>query len=303
MTFSDPQVVQFLKSAFIPAAIDQFEQRQQEDAEGEFYRKIAAQGPRTNFRKTTQGRYICTAGGKLLGYNNNRGSERLLEIMRQALAKFDSHSKQASRPLVISQYDDRFHLQPPQDTLVLRVHSKVLGGYEPTDDWRSAFAESVGRDNAWLLPADQEKLIELLATGGHVPDGLARRLARHHFIDNTRGEPDRWRDNDVRSVTMRIAKDGKLTGSVHLETSDASQGFQADLFGWVTGESLPSGKPVVTRFDLVAKGEFWGHGRYTPEPPRGKFPLAITFRIADGKDPADQIPPYAMKGWRRAYFE
>ena len=39
-----------LRTQFIAVAIDQAYQRRQQDAEGEFYRKIAGQGPRNNFQ-------------------------------------------------------------------------------------------------------------------------------------------------------------------------------------------------------------------------------------------------------------
>ena len=71
-TFADPEIVKMLKSRFIPVAIDQAYQRRQKDAEGEFYRKIAGQSPRSNFNSTTQGFYVATASGKLMLYNNNR---------------------------------------------------------------------------------------------------------------------------------------------------------------------------------------------------------------------------------------
>ena len=44
-----------LKTKFVPVAIDQAYQRRQKDTEGDFYRKIAGQGPRSNFNNTTQG--------------------------------------------------------------------------------------------------------------------------------------------------------------------------------------------------------------------------------------------------------
>jgi hypothetical protein len=54
LTFSDPKIVEMLKQDFVPVAIDQWYQRRQKDAEGDFYRKVAGQGPRSDFEKTTQ---------------------------------------------------------------------------------------------------------------------------------------------------------------------------------------------------------------------------------------------------------
>ncbi|MAW75928.1 MAG: hypothetical protein CMJ95_00865, partial [Planctomycetes bacterium] len=89
-TFADPEIVQLLKSRFIAVAIDQAYHRRQQDAEGEFYRKIAGQGPRRDFKKTTQGLYLASASGKLLGFNNNRGGDRIKALMKKALEQFQA---------------------------------------------------------------------------------------------------------------------------------------------------------------------------------------------------------------------
>ncbi|MEO1998337.1 MAG: histidine phosphatase family protein, partial [Planctomycetaceae bacterium] len=87
-TFADPEIVKLLKTRFIPVAIDQAYQRRQQDTEGEFYRKIAGQGPRSNFQATTQGFYVATATGGLLLYNNNRDPAKVRRLLGQKLAEF-----------------------------------------------------------------------------------------------------------------------------------------------------------------------------------------------------------------------
>jgi hypothetical protein len=44
----------------------------------------------------------------------------------------------------------------------------------------------------------------------------------------------------------------------------------------------------VTPLDLIAKG---------------KFPLEISFTLADGRDTADAIPPQGSRGWLRGYLK
>jgi hypothetical protein len=58
----------------------------------------------------------------------------------------------------------------------------------------------------------------------------------------------------------------------------------------------------VTRFELVAHGDFKGEGPYTRGAPEGKFPLAILFTLADGSDIADKIPPQGSRGWVQGYL-
>ncbi|SVC84220.1 uncharacterized protein METZ01_LOCUS337074, partial [marine metagenome] len=117
-TFKDPEIVRLLKSRFIPVAIDQAYQRRQKDAEGEFYRKIAGQGPRNNFKGTTQGLYLATASGKLLGFNNNRGGDRIRSMMKKALDGFEAP---AAAVIKRSKVDARYNPKPPEGGLVVRV--------------------------------------------------------------------------------------------------------------------------------------------------------------------------------------
>ena len=90
---------------------------------------------------------------------------------------------------------------------------------------------------------------------------------------------------------------GQVGGKVHLATKGNQRGYTAELLGKVT---VADGK--VTRFDVVTLGEFGGEGPYTRNAPKGKFPLAISFTLADGKQPADQIPPQGSRGWVRGYI-
>ena len=150
LTFANPEMLKFLKEDFIPVAIDQWYERRQKDTKGDFYRKIAGQGPRKDFNRTTQGRYVCDSNGKLYAYNNNRGPDRILEEMKKALASFKA-DKIDSKAIKEEKKDPRFNFTAPENGLVLRVHSKVLDGYTPNDDWRDVFQRSIGRDNAGSL--------------------------------------------------------------------------------------------------------------------------------------------------------
>jgi hypothetical protein len=298
LTFSDPEIVNMLKNDFVPVAIDQWYQRQQQDAEGEFYRKVAGQGSRNDFEKTTQGRYICSADGILLGYNNNRGPGRVRLMMKAVLADFNPKSLASVQPLEPDRPDAKFHLQPPVGGLILRVNSKILGGYQPANDWTAVFHDAIGRDNAWINADEKQELLGWIKNGGDMPERLAARIFRFHLIDNTRGEPPHWQHDEVKELRCRIDEQGMMKGFIHLETKDETRGYRAELLGIAKTD-----QQNITRFDLVAKGECWGEGRYTGGAPRGKFPLAVAFRIADGSDPADTVAPHGMKGWAEGYFK
>jgi hypothetical protein len=293
-TFADPEIVKLLKTRFVPVAIDQANQRRQQDTEGDFYREIAGQGPRDDFQGTTQGFYVATAGGTLLLYNNNRDPAKLRRLMRETLAEFEQgpEARRQAEAISAEQVDPRYNLEPPEGGLVVRVRAKVLGGYEPTTDrWRAIFQESVSRDNLWITAEEHEAMAR-----GEVPGPLQRRLARFHLVDNTRGEPPMWSEEEIRSLRIRL-EGGRLSGEVPLETDGGDRGYRADLLGFVEAE-----QGRVVRLDLVALGEAWGEGPYTRGAPEGKFPLAVSFSMADGTDIADRVPPQGARGWLAGYL-
>jgi len=289
-TFANPQIISLLQEKFVTVAIDQAYQRRQQDGEGDFYRLLANQGPHRDFeRGTTQGLYIGTADGKLLGYTNHRSPDRVAQFVRDALRKFrpeDVTPREATR------VDPRWNVKLPAGGLAVRVQAKVLGGYESTDDpIRTAFQEALSRDNLWIRPDEHQSLVR-----GEFPATLAKRIARYHLVDNTRGEPPMWSETEVRSAQIDLSQ-GNVSGHAKLETDDKSRGYDCQIRGVVEVS-----KQQVTRLDLVVKGEFWGHGTYTQNPPKGRFPLAISFTIADGSDVADVIPPQGSRGWVEGYL-
>ncbi len=289
-TFADPEIVELLRTKFIPVAIDQAYQRRQKDAEGEFYRKIAGRGPRSDFQNTTQGLYIATAAGELLVFNNNRGPKRIRKLMKEALASFHPPETVA---IAAGERDARYSPRPPEGGLVVRVRARILDGYGETDDpWKRIFHSAISRDNLWITRAEHVAL-----AGGEFPASLQRRISRFHLVDNTRGEPPMWREEEIRRSEWKLAE-GSWSGRVELRTKDDQRGYDAELRGEVT---VVDG--TVTGFDFVARGSFWGEGRYTGGAPEGRFPLAISFSLADGADTADAIPPQGSRGWVRGYLE
>ena len=283
-----------LRTRFVPVAIDQAYQRRQKDAEGEFYRKIAGQGPRSNFQSTTQGFYIATAQGKLLLYNNNRDPAKVQRLLKEKLNIFQQNLAEYSRAVAIKpgKVDARYNVSPPKGGLVVRVRAKVLGGYEPTTDrWRAIFQSALSRDNLWISAAEHQALVQ-----GQIPVSLQKRIARFHLVDNTRGEPPMWRDKEIRQLKMTV-RGNRIEGQVLLRTDSGDRGYQAELFGEL---EVKAGK--VVRLDLLARGDFWGDGPYTRNAPKGKFPLAVSFTLADGTDVADRIPPQGSRGWLPGYL-
>jgi len=288
-TFANPVIVKLLQTRFIPVAIDQAYQRRQKDNEGKFYQKIANQGPRKVGRGTTQGFYTADAAGRLLAFTNNRGADRVLRMINGSLEK---HRPVKATAIAKGAPDARYNPKLPKGGLVVRVTSKVLGGYEePENEYRKIFQQSLGRDNLWISASEHAAL-----TKDRLPQSLLQRLARFHLVDNTRGEPPMWRENEIQKLQGTL-RNGQLRATVQLKTAKGDRGYEAELLGHIETEA---GK--VTRLDVVANGEFWGEGTYTRNAPKGRFPLAIAFTLADGKDAADTIPPQGSRGWLPGYM-
>lgn len=290
--------MKLLKEKFVPVAIDQWYQRRQKDAEGDFWRKIAGQGPRKDFEQTTQGHYICDAEGTLFGFNGNHVDlSRIKKFMKDSLADFDPDACKDTKVIERGVTDSAFDFRPPENGLVLRVYSKVLEGYaQPRNDAERAFQNSVGQDNLWITADEQAELVESVRRNGELSPEIAMRMARYHLIDNTRGEPPRWRVDQVKLGGIDI-KDGQVSGTFKIETEKSDRGFEGHLFGYleVDGNEL-------TRFDLAAEGLFWGEGRFTRRAPEGKFPLAIVFRLADPTTTESRAIPHGAKGWVDGYY-
>ncbi len=288
-TFADPAIVKLLQRRFIPVAIDQAYQRRQKDNEGKFYQKIANQSPRKVGRGTTQGFYTADAAGRLLAFTNNRGADRVLRMINGSLKK---HRPVKATAIAKGTPDARYNPKLPKGGLVVRVTSKVLGGYEePENEYRKIFQQSLGRDNLWISASEHAEL-----TKSQLPQSLLQRLARFHLVDNTRGEPPMWRENEIQKLQGTL-RNGQLRATVQLKTAKGDRGYEAELLGRI---ETKAGK--VTRLDVVAKGEFWGEGTYTRNAPKGRFPLAIAFTLANGKDAADTIPPQGSRGWLPGYM-
>jgi hypothetical protein len=285
---SEPEIVNLFKTKFIPVAVDQHDHRQRKDAEGEFFAKILKQAGRDT-DGFAQGFYLLSPDGKLLEFANTLSAEQMKRMLASALKKFDPAAevpKFADGPK-----DPRHTYELPDGGLIVYVTSKVLGGYDPSEQKDTIRRAALGRDHLWLRKDETEALIK-----GELPENVQRRLARFHLIDNTRGEPPFWRSDEIKQLQITL-KEGRLTGSAHLETKSGDRGYQAQLLGFIEAKDKK-----VTRFDAVAKGQFWGEGTYSRGAPKGRFPFAVAFTLAGGKGEVLEVPPGGARGNLKGYL-
>src|SRR5262249_1484249 len=190
-------------------------------------------------------------------------------------------------------------LDLPDGVTVADVFTKVLGGYGPPRSQEGtiryslekAWQNGIGRDHLWIRKDEVEALEK-----GVLPESLKNRIGRFHLLDDSRGTPLWWKAGEIRKVEMTLSQ-GRLSGSFHYETAGGDRGFEGELLGFVEAKG---GK--VSRFDVVARGQFWGKAiysdLYTPEGggPKGKYPVAIAFGLADPKDALYRLQPDVLRG-------
>ncbi len=311
-TFADPAVLKLTQTDFVPVSTDDWYTRRRQDAEGEFFRKVADQSPRKGLNGgTRQGIYVFTADGELLAYKNNGGdAEDMKAVFARAKAKFDKLPEARRKPGGVTvpaagKPDPNFHRVLPEDGLVLKVHGRILESkaeafVKGTCDFTGGDAAS--RDYCWITAEEKKTLVPQKAEVGfsfELPAKIAERLARFHLIDNTRGEPAFWTKEQVRknriTLTVTAVKDDaielRLDGEVTLDAGE-KLGYEPKLRGAL--RYIPS-KKAFDLFDIVALGDYRGETTYTPGARPGRTPFGISIGLADTTKAGERIAPQGLR--------
>jgi hypothetical protein len=266
---------------------------------------------------------MLTAAGKLLGYKNaGQNPQAMQDAIRRGLAEWSKLPESERAPgyidvpdLSSQQLDPTYTRTPPDGGLIATVYSRVL---ERGDDGelKTCSADSsskiglfAGQDHLWLTQDEWKQLMPKQPSKDQyvsVPQGIATRIARYHLVDNTRGEPFVWEKDEIRRLTMeltvemvspsevRLRLDGNVTLATDSDLVAAKRGYEANLLGYI---EYSRERDAITRFDMVALGDFWGQGAIAHQKRDGPFPLAIAFELASGNKPADRVPPQASRYW------
>jgi hypothetical protein len=274
--FGDAEFVKKVKEEFVCVAVDQHHHRRRKDLEYDLFAKLVEQtGEKVS--GYNQGFYFFTPSAELLSFSNTVSGEHAWKLLRLAHEKFKSP---AALPAILKGHEGAGPLWSlPDGSQLVLVNSKVLGGYEKSENpRRQIHQESLGRDHLYLSGEE----IAAMASG-KFPDSLRKRMPAL-LNDNTRGEPGTWRSSEIKNFEVAL-KDGRITGRVHFENASGDRGYKAELLGFVAAK-----EGVLTRLDIVVSGNYWGEGRYTRNGPKGRFPFAVAFRLSDGTEPHDTPP-------------
>ena len=319
LAFSDPDMIRLASEDYVPVVGDDWYQRRRNDAEGEFFRKVSDQGPRKNTDgNTRQGIYCLTASGKMLAYKNAQDPEVMKDVLRRGLAAWkrlpvEERAPGAVKVEDLGKTDARFTRPPPEGGLIVTVHTRIL---EDNDRgwWKHGTCDFPGgdrsaRDHLWLTKDDWQSLIPMepkLDGVYPVPGRVARRIARQHLVDNTRGEPTFWKVEQVRKLEMNVTVvevteknillrlDGTALLATDANVTQSSRGYSATLVGEIRYDRA---KKAIDRFDVVAIGNHWGDGLYTGGSRPGRTPLGVAFELSRGDKPGDRVPPQAARDW------
>jgi hypothetical protein len=302
---------------YVPVAADDWYQRRRNDAEGEFFRGVADQGPRKGEGGSTrQGIYCLTADGKLLAYKNaGQSPDVMRETLRLGLREWEKLPDERRKPGAVKvddavKDDPQYARRPPPGGLIVKVYTRILDrdkGELCRGTCQTPGGEKAARDHLWLTEAEWKALVPANPAKGDrapMPPGVAERILRFHLTDNTRGEPPMWRREDIRSQEITLTVEEvtaeavrlRLEGSALLATdadaSRATRGFEVRLLGEIRYNR--AGK-AIDGFDVVAVGDHWGSGPFTGGARLGRQPLGVAFELAAGEAAADLVPPQAAR--------
>jgi hypothetical protein len=308
LALKDPEIVRLIRTGFIPLAID---------ATNHYFYQDAAD---RKFLEDDLNTFVVrTAGGKVLGtlgtaYRDSYPQE-VKQLLRKTLANFTPG--ETAEVAVNARTHDL-----PEDVVVVNVTAKVLDAFQPFtlerlvqvtpetkkltsaeqrgyikyyDQMGKAFHSALGRDHLWIRKSEVEALCR-----GELPEPLKVRLARYHLEDFTRGQALFWPGaNHVKKLQMDL-KGNRLTGSVHVEDVESKRGFEGELLGFIEAK-----KGKLLRFDLVARGHYWGARNGDPfAVPGSKYQLGVAFTLGTGTHEAEKVPPNALLriAGKEAYF-
>jgi hypothetical protein len=275
----------------VPLAMDVYYfEHAKNNSLAEFYRGLIAQRPDLKPGATSQGFYIFAPDGKLYRGYNARGCDSLKKAIREVLTEYKPPALPSGEMETEDPSEER---KPPKGTVIVNCFAKITEANWPPAKGlhQKLFQTSTGRERLWILKNEASSLAR-----GKMPKALVQRIVKFHLNDFTRGEPNIWQNPDLRRFDIDLAPEGsgyRLTGAVELGDPRGRCGYVASLYGRV--ESSGS---TLTKFDIVARGQYHGEGQFTKGAPPGQFTLVIAMTLADAKDGAAlAAPPQGLNNY------
>lgn len=316
--FSDERIIEALKDFVSVVQDTSLQNHPEDDALSSFFRSAIKKAEFLSLQNvtdfsfegikptrhgvTTQGLYMFNAAGESYGgLNTNNDVQDVLRVLAQAKSAFE---KAPPAKLDNLEYVASSVPTPPKGAMIARTYTRIT----PVPIGCSDLNKMVGRDHLWVLRREIDDLAQ-----GLVPDSFAYRIARHHFVDNIRGEPGKWRREHVKSLEIsaeRVESESEIRVQLSGRFSLLSpEGFENEpggtalpergYAGTIEGELVIGAEDgQVQEFRILVEGQHWGGSRNNAVAvPEGNFPLKVVFVLAE-TDLAQTVPPHGMRRWR-----
>lgn len=299
-TFSDDENIEILSRAFIPCVANTHEVQFGKTNVSRWFADVVKRMDSNELRRqlgapnaegSIQGLYIFAADGTPYLWMNDNNPREVGKFLSRGLNSFQVHPPSARFERIVS---DKWN-QPDSSTSIIRVFSRI----RPTRaDW-PVLNFGVGRDHMWILKEELEEIVRNSSTGTRVPlpRNLTERLCRYHLVDNVRGEPDMWREPEIKERNFMVhriwcssneqsfSKASEpdvsvyaIDGSYWLETEDRKRCVKGTLNGVI---AIDYRLMKIEKFRAFGQATAWGQSRFTPDPPPGKFQLVFGFKDVD----------------------
>lgn len=297
--FTNPDVIARLKTEFIPFAgnTNELQVSKWDSPEKTWFMETAVKvHPNAAKGVTAQGFYVVGADGQAYVFSmHGRQHDEFMKILDEGLAKFKASP---SKPVKLDLDPvKRWTQARPPGTLAVRTIARITPLPEGCSDKNSG----IGRDHYWVFPEDAAAILAAKGDQFPMPPKMARRIARFHLLDDVRGEPTRWRYDNIRVLDIQMTRVGngryRFEGLYKLTNNEGHGGSEKGIAGRLMGEiSLDPARRIATGFEAIAEGYAWGDHENTSGAPAGKYPLKIGFRAVDDEI-SRTVPPQQSYFW------
>jgi hypothetical protein len=278
-------------TSFLPTADEVWRLQRGGDEECLFFQRAVNGGKVITDNGTRQGIYVMSPSGKTLARVNSLNAEKVLTMMKEGLAKWETMPDQ-ERWLpdgFTLQGAERWESSLPKDGLRLERIVRDIPEDGSLDGERQAKSNV---DSVWFSKDEVWSILEAAAKGGWqpLPTKLAQRLACFSLVDNVYGQCIPFDPADLQTLDLevRLLASKNLVAQFEfrgrtLAVEDGAWGFsnsmwkpkknhphamQTTLLGWA---ELDLVKQKFSSFDLLALGRRSGFTelnsrRFRPEP-------------------------------------
>lgn len=298
-----------LSAQFVPAADEVYRMQNLQtgtDPECRLFQKFAEVGHYRRPGATRQGTYAVTPSGVLLDSLNSNDPERVAGMLRRALAKWQTLTREErllpddpQKQVAEIKRPERFY---PKDGLVLYVTSRDMPrGPEKEkpakEDWRQL---AWNQDYAWFTRGEARQFLPAEPEVGKkhdIPLPIVHRIACAHLVDNVRGQTAPFEESQVKKARLvaevtavdRNLVTLRLEGETRTEAEGTRpHGLDTRLLRKATYDLT---KERFQSFEMVALGSRWGGTQYNVR--RGDLdeaPIGLLFTLA-GDGPCERVAP------------